>query len=98
MTFVLLTHSFILRRRAAGYLPSLFNKKDVIKSLKKIISEVREDEDNTQFQDQTWPIYSNSLAVENEDDFLKSWDDILNNTSDSQKKWNKKAIHRIKCK
>ena len=54
------------------------NKKDVIKSLKKIISEVREDEDNTQFQDQTLPIYSNSLAVENEADFLKSWDDILN--------------------
>ena len=54
------------------------NKKDVIKSLKKIISEVKEDEDNTQFQDQTLPIYSNSLAVENEDDFLKSWDDILN--------------------
>ena len=54
------------------------NKKDVIKSLKKIISEVKEDENNTQFQDQTLPIYSNSLAVENEDDFLKSWDDILN--------------------
>lgn len=54
------------------------NKKDVIKSLKKIISEVKEDEDNTQFQDQTLPIYSNSLAVENEADFLKSWDDILN--------------------
>jgi len=52
------------------------NKKDVIKSLKKIISEVKGDEDNTQFQDNTLPIYSSSL--ENEDDFLKSWDDILN--------------------
>jgi len=52
------------------------NKKDVIKSLKKIISEVKGDKDNTQFQDNTLPIYSSSL--ENEDDFLKSWDDILN--------------------
>ena len=54
------------------------NKKDVIKSLKKIISEVSGDEDNTHFQDEILPIYSNSLAVENEADFLKSWDDILN--------------------
>ncbi len=52
------------------------NKKDVIKSLKKIISEVKGDEDNTQLPDEILPIYSSSL--ENEDDFLKSWDDILN--------------------
>jgi len=54
------------------------NKKDITESLKKIISETKGDEDNTQFQDITLPIYLSSLTVENEADFLKSWDDILN--------------------
>ncbi len=54
------------------------NKKDVIEALRNLISITKEGLDYSRLKDKALTSYPSNSEVENESDFLKSWDDIFN--------------------
>ena len=54
------------------------NQKNIIASLENLIVTVKRGSDQTFLKEQSLASTSNDFTVENEEDFLKSWDDIFN--------------------
>ena len=54
------------------------NQKNIIASLENLIDTVKRGSDQTFLKEHSLASTSNDFAVENEEDFLKSWDDIFN--------------------
>lgn len=54
------------------------NQKNIIASLENLIDTVKRGSDQTFLKEHSLSSTSNDFTVENEEDFLKSWDDIFN--------------------
>ncbi|MEY3304098.1 MAG: hypothetical protein ACK5RE_12950 [Pseudanabaena sp.] len=54
------------------------NQKNIIASLENLIDTVKRGSDQTFLKEHSLASTSNDFTVENEEDFLKSWDDIFN--------------------
>ncbi|WP_141211761.1 hypothetical protein [Pseudanabaena sp. SR411] len=54
------------------------NQKNIIASLENLISTVKRETDQSFLKEHSLASDSNDFAIENEEDFLKSWDDIFN--------------------
>lgn len=54
------------------------NQKNIIASLENLISTVKRETDQSFLKEYSLASDSNDFAIENEEDFLKSWDDIFN--------------------
>ena len=54
------------------------NPKNIIASLENLISTVKRETDQSFLKEHSLVSDSNDFAIENEEDFLKSWDDIFN--------------------
>ena len=54
------------------------NQKNIIASLENLIATVKRGSDQTFLKEHSLASASNDFTVENEEDFLKSWDDIFN--------------------
>ena len=54
------------------------NQKNIIASLENLIDTVKRGSDQTFLKEHSLASASNDFTVENEEDFLKSWDDIFN--------------------
>jgi hypothetical protein len=55
-----------------------YNKQNTLEAVRNIISAAKEDIDYSLLENQNLTSYPNNSEVESEDEFRKSWDDILN--------------------